>query len=94
VRAFDRAERAPEDNVETGFLPDLAHGRLLDALAFLDTAARHDRGEIRLAGEVEDEKLVGTRLRVLAGDVDGDRRPRSQLCWARSFALYARFASW
>jgi hypothetical protein len=31
---------------------------------------------------------------VLARDVGGDRRPGSQLFWARIFALYARFFSW
>jgi hypothetical protein len=75
------------DDVEPGLLFGFSHRGLLDGLALLDPAARHDGGEIRMLGKVEDEELVGTRDGVLARDVDGDWRARSQCCPARSLAL-------
>ncbi len=63
-------------------------------IARLDPAARDDRAVLGFVGEVEDEQLVRSGDRVLAGDVGGDGRTRSQDCWARIFALYARFFSW
>jgi hypothetical protein len=84
VRAFDLADPANEDGVEPGLLFDLAHGGLLDGLALLDAPAGNDCRELR---KVEDQELVGARLRVLARDVDGNRRAGSQLFWARILAL-------
>jgi hypothetical protein len=87
VRALDLAEPAQEHDLEPGLLLDLANCGLFDALALLDTAARGDGRELWIAGKVEDEEFVGARSRVLARDVDGDRRPGSQLCCALSLAL-------
>ena len=77
-----------------GLLARLAHRRILDGLAFVDAAARHDGCELGLVGNVEDEELVGARLRVLTRDVDDDVRPSGQLRCARIFALWARLAAW
>jgi hypothetical protein len=87
VRALDLAEPAHEHDLEPGLLLDLANSGFFDALALLDSAARDDGRELWIAGKVEDEEFVGACPRVLARDVDGDRRPGSQLCCALSLAL-------
>ena len=88
------ADDAHELRLDPGLLHHLPDRRLLERLAFLDPAARDDRAVLGRIGEVEDEQLVRSGDRVLAGDVGGDGRTRSQDCWARIFALYARFFSW
>jgi hypothetical protein len=93
-RVLADAEHAYKLGLDPGLLHDLADCGLLDGLALLDPTARDDRAELRVAGKVEDEQLVESGLWVLSGDVRGDWRTRSQDCWARIFALYARFFSW
>ena len=88
------ADDADELRLDPGLLHDLPDRGLLDRLALLDPAARDDRAELGRVREIEDEQLVEPRLRMLAGDVRGDGRTRSQDCWARIFALCARFFSW
>jgi hypothetical protein len=88
------ADHADELGLDPGLLHDLADRRLVDRLAFLDPASGDDRAVLGRAGEIEDEQLVEPGLGMLAGDVGGDGRTRSQDCWARIFALYARFFSW
>ena len=50
----------------------------------------HDRAVLGRIREVEDEQLVEPRLGMLARDVRGDGRSRSQLCCARILALCSR----
>ena len=88
------SERPQDLDVDPGFLSRFAHRCILDGLASVDAAARHDGCELGLAGNVEDEEFVCTRLRVLTGDIDDDVRPNGQLCCARIFALWARLAAW
>ena len=87
----DRVLADPDDahelRVDPGLLHHLANRGLRHGLALLDAAAGHDCGELGFVGEVEDEQLVEPRFRVLARDVGGDRRARSQLFWARILAL-------
>jgi hypothetical protein len=87
-------DHADELGLDPGFLHHLPDRCLRDRLALLDPAAGDDRAELGVAREVEDEQLVEAGDRVLAGDVRGDGRARSQDCWARILALYARFFSW
>ena len=82
-----------ELRLDPGLLHDFADRRLLYRLALFDPAARNDGAELWRVRKIEDEQLVEPRLGMLAGDVRGDGRTRSQDCWARSFALCARFFS-
>jgi hypothetical protein len=92
-RLFRDAQLTDEHDVDVSFLFDLPDRGLGDRLAFLDSTSGDDGRVLRQPGDVEDEQLVGARLRVLAGDVGGDRRAGSQVFWARILALYARFFS-
>jgi hypothetical protein len=86
-RGFRDANLPDEHDVDARFLPDLADRGLGDRLAFLDPTPGYHRRVLRQSWDVEDEQLVGARLRVLARDVGGDRRAGSQLFWARILAL-------
>ena len=88
------ADDADELRLDPGLLHDLPDCGLLDRLALLDASAGHDRAVLGVVREIEDEQLVEPRFGMLAGDVRGDGRTRSQDCWARIFALCARFFSW
>jgi hypothetical protein len=81
------SQRAHNSDLDPGLLTRFAHGRVLNGLALVDAAARHNGGELGLFRNVEDEELVGAGLRVLTGDVDDDVGPNGQLCCARIFAL-------
>jgi hypothetical protein len=87
MRALDLTKAAHELDVETCLLPHLADRGLLDGFTRFDPAAGNDGRKLRISGEVEDEELVRAGLGMLAGDVGGDRRARSQLFWARILAL-------
>ncbi len=87
LRVLCHADLANELDVDSRLLHHLADRGLSDGLTRLDPAARHDRAVLRHPGDVEDEQLVETRLRVLARYVGGDRRAGSQLFWARILAL-------
>jgi hypothetical protein len=82
-RAFRDAHLTDEHDVDARFLPDLADRGLGDRLSFFDSTSSYNCRVLRHPRHVEDEQLVGARLRVLARDVGGDRRPGSQLFWAR-----------
>jgi hypothetical protein len=86
-RVLSDTEPSNELDVDPGLLLDLADRRLLDGLARLDAASGDDRRELGLVGDVEDEQLVGARLRVLPRDVSRDGRPRPQVFSALSLAL-------
>jgi hypothetical protein len=86
-RVLRHAEVADEAHVDSRLFLHLADRGLLDALSVLDAAAGHDGGELGIARDVEDEQLVGTRLRMLARDVRRDRRPRPQVRSALILAL-------
>jgi hypothetical protein len=77
---FAEADHAYELDFDPRLLHDLADRGVLDGLALLKPSARDDCAELGIAWEVEDEQLVGPRLRVLARDVRRDWRPRPQLC--------------
>jgi hypothetical protein len=85
-RALRGADFPDEHDVDPRLLLDLANRGLGNRLALLDAAAGDD-AELGLIRVAEDEQLVGTGLRVLAGDVGGDRRAGSQVFWARILAL-------
>jgi hypothetical protein len=93
-RALADADDADELRLDPGLLHHLADRRLVDGLAFFGSASGDDRAVLGRVREIEDEQLVESRLGVLAGDVGGDGRARSQDCCARIFALCARFFSW
>jgi hypothetical protein len=93
-RVVADADHADELGLDPGLLHHLADRGLRDGLALLDAAARDDGAVLGRVREFEDEQLVEPRLGMLAGDVGGDGRTRSQDCWARIFALCARFFSW
>jgi hypothetical protein len=93
-RIVAEADDADELRLDPGLLHDLPDGGRLNRLAFLDPAAGHNCVELGRVRKIEDEQLVESRLGMLAGDVRGDGRTRSQDCWARIFALCARFFSW
>jgi hypothetical protein len=88
------ADDADELRLDPGLLHDFSDRGLVHRLALLDPSAWDDRAELGGIREIEDEQLVEPRLGMLAGDVRGDGRTRSQDCWARIFALCARFFSW
>jgi hypothetical protein len=82
-RALRDADLADEGDVNARFLLDLADSRLGNRLAGLDSAAGYDGGVLGEPRDVENEQLVSPSLGMLAGDVGGDGRARSQDCWAR-----------
>jgi hypothetical protein len=94
ARLSENAELSDELHVETRFLEELTLQRVLDGLAGLDTASRHNSRVVGLVYGVEDEQLVGPGDRVLPCDVGDDSGPDDQLDWARIFALWARLAAW
>ena len=67
----------------------LAQEALLERLAGIEPAGRHLRPRLGVAVLVEDEQL-DTAV-TLARDVGQDALSHP---WARSLALYARFAAW
>ena len=93
-RGLPDADDADELCLDSGLFHDLPDRRLLDCLALFDSSPWNDRAVLGRAGEVEDEQLVESGLRVLARDVRGDWRPGSQLACARILALCSRFFAW
>jgi hypothetical protein len=86
-RILEFPERPQVLRVDARFLLYFPHGCLIRPLTLFDTAAGYDGPKLGRSREVEDEKLVGARLRMQARDVRGDRRALSQLCSARILAL-------
>lgn len=72
ARLPENTELPHELHVEPRLFDELALHGVLDGLARLDAASRHDAGVIRLVDGVEDEQLVGPGDRLLASDVDDD----------------------
>jgi hypothetical protein len=90
IRRFEGRHRLHEAAAEVAHDAHDAQPRLLLHRVVRVFALGHAQFFARL----EDQQLIDSGERVLTCDVNDDARPASQLCWARIFALYARFASW
>jgi hypothetical protein len=83
TRLPENTELPHELHVEPRLFEELALHGVLDGLAGLDAAARHDSGVVGLVDGIEDEQLVGPGDRMLAGDVNDDSRADRQRCRLR-----------